>query len=88
MGFFDLFDFLVAKFFMPIGGVLMCVFLGWVVDNNVLKAELTNNGTIKSPLFPVYRFIIRYFAPLCIIVIFLNEMGWIDAIIDMFQKNA
>lgn len=88
MGFFDLFDFLVAKFFMPIGGVLMCVFLGWVVDNNVLKAEMTNNGTIKSPLFPVYRFIIRYFAPLCIIVIFLNEMGWIDAIIDMFQKNA
>jgi len=86
MGFFDFFDFLVAKFFMPIGGVLMCVFVGWVVDKDVLRAELTNNGTIKSPLFPVYRFIIRYFAPLCILIIFANEMGWMDPIINFFNN--
>lgn len=75
MGFFDLFDFLVAKFLMPIGGTIMCVFLGWVVDEKVLKAEMTNNGTIKSPLYPAFRFIIRYFAPVCIMLIFANELG-------------
>ncbi|MBO7569156.1 MAG: sodium-dependent transporter [Bacteroidaceae bacterium] len=75
MGFFDMFDFLVAKFMMPIGGMLMCFFLGWVVDEKVLRAELTNNGTIKSPLYPTYRFIIRYLAPLCIFLIFANELG-------------
>lgn len=75
LGFFDLFDFMVAKFLMPIGGMLMCIFLGWVVDEKVLRAEMTNNGTIKSPLYPIYRFIIRYFAPLCIIIIFANELG-------------
>lgn len=75
LGFFDLFDFLVAKLFMPLGGTIMCVFLGWVVDEKVLRAEMTNNGTIKSPLYPVFRFIIRYFAPICIMLIFANELG-------------
>ena len=75
LNFFDLFDFLVAKLIMPIGGMLMCIFLGWVVDEKVLRAEMTNHGTIKSPLYPTYRFIIRYVAPLCIFLIFANELG-------------
>ena len=75
MGFFDLFDYIVAKLIMPIGGMLTCIFLGWVVDERVLRAEMTNNGTIKSPLYSTYRFIIRYFAPLCIFLIFANELG-------------
>lgn len=74
LNFFDLFDFLVAKLIMPIGGMLMCIFLGWVVDEKVLRAEMTNHGTIKSPLYPTYRFIIRYVAPLCIFLIFANEL--------------
>ena len=74
MGFFDLFDFLVAKLIMPIGGMLMCIFLGWVVNEKVLRDELTNHGTIKSPLYPAFRFIIRYFAPICIFLIFVNEL--------------
>ena len=48
---------------------------GEVVDERVLRAEMTNNGTIKSPLYSTYRFIIRYFAPLCIFLIFANELG-------------
>ena len=74
MGFFDLFDYIVAKLIMPIGGMLMCIFLGWVVDERVLRAEMTNNGTIKSPLYSTYRFIIRYFAPHYNILIFANEL--------------
>lgn len=78
MGFFDLFDFLVAKLIMPIGGLLMCIFVGWVVDERVLRAEITNNGTLRSPLYPLYRFIIRYLAPVGIFLIFANELGLLD----------
>ncbi len=74
MGFFDLFDFIVCKLIMPIGGLLICVFLGWVVDEQVLKDELTNYGQLHTPYYPVYRFIIRYFAPICIALIFINEL--------------
>lgn len=84
MGFFDLFDFLVAKFIMPVGGFLTCIFLGWVVDEKILRAEITNEGKLKQPLYPVFRFIIRYFAPVCIVVIFMNELGLFDVIKMMF----
>ena len=73
MGFFDLFDFIVAKLIMPLGGLLICVFLGWVVDEKVLRAELTNMGTLRAPYYPVFRFIIRYLAPICILLIFISQ---------------
>lgn len=85
LGFFDLFDFLIAKLIMPIGGVLMCIFLGWVVDEKVLRAEMTNNGTLRSPLYPTYRFIIRYIAPLCIFLIFANELNLFHRIGHLFS---
>lgn len=78
LGFFDLFDFLVAKFMMPIGSFLMCIFVGWIVDEKIVKSELTNEGTIRTWLYPVWRFIVRYVAPVLILLIFINELGWFD----------
>lgn len=78
MGFFDLFDFIVAKLMMPVGSFLMCVFVGYVVDERVLRNELTNGGVLRQPLYPVYRFIIRFVAPVLIFMIFANELGMFD----------
>ncbi len=60
---------------MPIGAFIICFFIGWVVDEKVLRNELTNNGTIKQPLYHIYRFVVRFVAPVCIALIFLNELG-------------
>lgn len=73
--FFEFFDFLVAKLIMPIGGMLCCIFCGWVVKENVLRSELTNGGTLSVPLYPLYRFLIRWVAPICVLLIFANELG-------------
>lgn len=75
LGFFDLFDFLVAKFMMPIGSFLMCLFVGWVVDEKIVRNELTNDGTIMNWLYPIWRFVVRYVAPVLILLIFINELG-------------
>jgi len=75
LGFFDLFDFLVAKLLMPIGSLLMCIFVGWVVDKKIVKAELTNNGTINGKMYPIYFFLVRFVAPIGIVLIFANELG-------------
>ena len=76
LGMFDLFDFIVAKLLMPVGSFLMCIFLGWVVDEKTVRMEVTNGGKIQTVLYPIWRFIIRYFAPIGIILIFINEIGW------------
>lgn len=82
LGFFDLFDFLVAKFMMPIGSFVMCLFVGWVVDEKIVRQELTNEGTIQTWLYPVWRFLVRFVAPILILLIFINELGAFD-----FLKN-
>ncbi len=75
LGFFDLFDTVVAKILMPIGGFLICIYLGWSVKGDVVFNEVTNNHTLHQPLYPVFMFVIRYFAPTCIFLIFLSGLG-------------
>ena len=76
--FFDLLDYVTAKLMLPFGGMLICIFVGWRVEKKILKAELTNKGTVSFYFFTIYCFLIRYIAPAAIGFIFLNEIGFID----------
>lgn len=79
--FFNLLDYVTAKIMLPFGGMLTCILVGWRVDRKILKAELTNEGSISFYLFNVYAFILKYIAPVAIGLIFLNELGvfkWLE----------
>ncbi len=82
--FFDFLDYVTAKIMLPFGGMLICFFVGRRVDKKILKAELTNEGSITFHFFNTYAFFMRYVAPIAIGLIFLNELGiikWINGII-------
>ena len=72
---FDLFDFVTGQIMLPIAGFMTCIFLGWVVPRQTVKDEFTNWGTLRSTLFSVYILLIRYVCPVCIVAIFLNQLG-------------
>ncbi|MCQ2196686.1 MAG: sodium-dependent transporter [Bacteroidaceae bacterium] len=74
MGFFDLFDFLTAKFFMPLGGIGLCLFVGWYMDKKTVRDELTNSGAAPTSLYGAFMFLVRFVAPVCIALVFLNEL--------------
>ena len=76
-GFFDLLDFVTAKIMLPLGGMLVCIFVGWYLKRSVSYNELTNEGTLKAGFFNVYIFILRFIAPIGIALIFINELGLI-----------
>lgn len=79
--FFNLLDYVTAKIMLPFGGMLTCILVGWRVDRKILKAELTNEGTIPFYFFHIYAFILKYIAPVAIGLIFLNETGlfkWLE----------
>lgn len=78
LSFFDLLDFVTAKLMLPLGGLLVCLFVGWYLKRSVSYEELTNYGLQKATYFPVYMFILRYFAPIAITLIFVNELGWLS----------
>ena len=73
--FFNLLDYVTAKLMLPFGGMLLCIFVGWRIDKKILKAELTNKGTVPFYFFTIYCFLIRFIAPTAIAFIFLNELG-------------
>lgn len=74
MTIFDLFDFVTAKFIMPLGGMLISIFTGWYLDRKLVRDEVTNKGRLRLPFFGLYIFILKYVAPLAIGAIFLNEL--------------
>lgn len=72
---FDWFDFVTGQLLLPFGGVLTCIFMGWVVPRKLIKDEFTNWGTLRGTFFGVYMFLVRYVCPVCIVAIFLNQLG-------------
>lgn len=77
---FDLCDWIVCEFCMPIGGILISVFVGWYMKKQWVKEEITNGGTLRVRLFPLFIFILRYVAPVGILLIFLDQFGVFKAI--------
>ena len=75
MSLFDFFDYTTSQIFMPIGGFLTCILLGWFVPKRIVKAEFTNDGTLSAKLFGIYLFLVRYVCPVGILCIFLNQYG-------------
>ena len=72
---FDLFDFVTGQVFLPVGGFLTCLFVGWYVPKKILHEEFTNQGTLRRRFFSAYLFCVRFVCPLCILLIFLNQFG-------------
>jgi NSS family neurotransmitter:Na+ symporter len=76
MSLLDLFDFVTGQVLLPLGGLLTCLFLGWYVPRSISYDEFTNGGTLKvnAALFRTVWFLIRYVAPVGIVVIFLTNL--------------
>ena len=75
---FDLFDFVTGQLFLPIVGFLTCIFIGWFVPHKIVRDEFTNWGTLRNgTLFHIYLLLVKYVCPLCILFIFLRQLGWL-----------
>ncbi|MBE0673263.1 MAG: sodium-dependent transporter, partial [Bacteroidales bacterium] len=72
---FDLFNTTTANILLPLGGLLIVIFLGWFFPASDVKDELSNGGLLKARWFFLYRFIIRFIAPIAITIVFLNGIG-------------
>ena len=65
MTFFDLFDFITAKFLMPLGGLLICTFVGWDMNKKLVASELNSRFT------PLLMILFSWVAPIGIGIIFV-----------------
>ena len=71
---FGMMDFLSSNMLLPIGGMLIVIFVGWKLGKQQFFDEVTNEGGLKAPLKKIIFFIIRYLAPVAIAIVFISGL--------------
>jgi len=72
--FFDFLDSLCSVWLLPLGGLLFTLFVGWWMSKADVRDELTNGSTCNVRLFGLVYFLMRYLAPVGILVVFLTNL--------------
>ena len=68
MTIFDNLDYLTSKIMLPLGGLLMALFVGYVVKKSIVQKELNTSNT----LIELWFMIIKVLSPLLLILIFIQ----------------
>ena len=72
---FDFLDTATSKYMMPVGAFLTSLFVGWRLDKDIIHDAISNwrndSGWYLKPLL----WLLRVFAPICILLIFLGGIG-------------
>ena len=72
--FFDFLDHLCSDWLLPLGGLIFTLFVGWKMSKADVRDEFTNEGTVNTRIFGVVYFLMRYLAPVGIVVVFLTNL--------------
>jgi NSS family neurotransmitter:Na+ symporter len=72
MTIYTLIDYFTANIMMPLGGILIAVFVGWMVKNDILEEHLD----FANPMFAkAWRVLIRFVAPLGILAVLVTSLN-------------
>lgn len=67
---FDNIEYLTSNFMLPLGGLLITVFAGWVMCRNSTADELGGSGAT----YKVWRVLARFVAPIGILIVLINAV--------------
>ena len=68
--FFDFADFLTSSIGLPLGALLISIFAGYIMK----KADTFDELNISSNAFGIWHGLVRYLAPVAIIIVFINAL--------------
>ena len=85
---FDLVDYIVTSWILPLNGLLLAIFAGWIwgvkkVANELYKSDsldATETAKFISKRCPirVWSFFVRYISPILVLITFLNAAGFFN----------
>ena len=62
-----------SNFLLTVGVMLVVLFVGWKMEKSEIREELTNQGTVNNKVFGLFYFLIRYVAPIVVMIIFISN---------------
>ncbi len=72
---FNFFDYVSSNILLPLGGMVISIFVGWVIDKKIVKAQLLGAGTLLPWVLNSIVFSLRYIAPIGIALVFFAGLG-------------
>lgn len=69
---FELVDLLTAQILLPVGGVLVAVFAGWIIQQADSEQEL---ATSDPRYYKAWQVLVRYVAPIGVALVFFDAVG-------------
>ena len=60
-----------VQILQPLGGMLIAIFIGWFMNESLIKNEIPQ---INPFLYSIWRFFIKYVAPLSVAFIFISQI--------------
>ena len=73
MSIFDLLDWVCSNILLLTMALLSVLFVGWILPRRVVRDEFTNGGTVNGRVFPVLYFLIKWVAPIAVVIIFCTN---------------
>ncbi|PVZ66793.1 sodium-dependent transporter [Pelagibaculum spongiae] len=68
---FDWLDYVTANILLPLGGMAIAIFAGWVMKKEIMEKELS----LSHGGFTLWRWLIRIISPLAVFIVFLNSIS-------------
>jgi NSS family neurotransmitter:Na+ symporter len=76
MTFFDLYDYLTSNILLPVGGLFISIFVGWVWGYKEVKQALSNEGVLNNEkIIQLFFGIVKVVTPILVTVVLLNGLG-------------
>ena len=69
---FDNLDFVSSNIMLPLGGILIAIFVGWFMKESHTAAEVDKG---RSAIYNIWRVMVRFVSPILVGIIFLNGLG-------------
>jgi len=69
---FDLLEYLTTRIMLPVGGILIAIFAGWIMLRTASREEF---GDSSSALYAPWRFLVRYVCPLAVAAVLLASLN-------------
>jgi len=68
---FDFFDKLTTNIMLPLGGLLICLFVAWVMDRAIVRAEVDIDHPV---VYRIWFFLVRFVSPVGVAVVMFNKL--------------
>ncbi|MDH5370597.1 MAG: sodium-dependent transporter [Gammaproteobacteria bacterium] len=69
---FKIIDFFTASIMLPLGGLFIAIFAGWIMEQDSTEREFSFHNRY---IYPVWQIMIRYVSPFLVLMVFLNIIG-------------